>query len=671
MSDWRDLILDCFAPNVSALNIVTDPDILFSEEKLVSQLKEKSFDLIEFKDSIEFRFFYESNYREKEQSANDLIVVLSGNRANPDLLPYDLLTTGKTFHFSLSDIFPNFNYPVIQQIDKQHFDVLFNAPKLNQERMGENATKDFILRHVFKISSELISTDIDLLQMLLRLHYSNLSLPEILSKRLIDVLNALGKFQQWPLDEILVDEQTFYAFLQEKWPVFLDALKGEPDELNEDLDRYGLKFSGPGILPFGHQDILVYIDNLFVERKLEPIIDTSTNLDLTSWIKTGVKISKNEDGENRLQSLLDILERQLPSEQSRHSDWTSFALKKAEFEALRLKSDHNFKKDSLNELENKIETRFSIWFEKHFPGLMSLPPTHPVMLHHIPRQMARYVEASNEHRVALIVVDGLSLDQWVTVRENIESQLFLHGKNLILRETGVFAWIPSLTSVSRQALFAGKPPLYFPGSIHSTHNEKKLWQQFWENYGLSRFDVGFKKSLGNEDIVTVLDDLNLEKIKAIGLVIDTVDKIMHGMQLGNAGMHDQIRLWCQKGYLSSLISHLFEKEFQVWLTSDHGNIECIGMGNPGEGVIAETRGERARVYSTQQLRSQVAERYPDTVLWDPVGLPQNYYPLLAKGTNAFLTEGKKTVTHGGVSLQEVVVPLIKFETCGSSEKKEA
>jgi len=158
-----------------------------------------------------------------------------------------------------------------------------------------------------------------------------------------------------------------------------------------------------------------------------------------------------------------------------------------------------------------------------------------------------------------------------------------------------------------------------------------------------------------------LDDLNLERIKALGLVIDTVDKIMHGMQLGNAGMHNQIRQWCQAGYLSSLINYLIVNGFQVWLTSDHGNIECIGMGNPGEGVIAETRGERVRVYPTQELRSQVAEKYINAIVWDPVGLPTGYYPLLAKGTNAFVTKGKGTVTHGGASIEEVIVPLIKFE----------
>jgi hypothetical protein len=654
---WRDSILARFALHVNKLSLVEDRDCLFTEEKLVAQLKEKGFDLIEFIDSIEFRFFYESNYRHNQGSEKDLIVVVSGSQAKLEILPYDLLATGNKMAFSLADIFPNLNYPVIEQIDRQHLDVLFTAQKINQERMGENVTKDFILRHVFKIPAELISSDIDLLRMLLRLHYSNLELPLVLSKRLIEVLDSQDKFQKWPLGEILGNDHAFFAFLQERWPIFLDTLKAKPKQISEDLNQYGLKYKGPGILPFDHQDILVYIDNLFIERKLQPINDTSNKLDLTSWIKSGVTIQAKRNKSDRILRLLEILEEQLPSKDSRHTDWVSFAMKKAEFEALVISGNKNLQDARLIELKRKVEINFSRWVEDYFPSLTNIPPTQPVMLHHISRQMARYIEEPNDHRAALIVVDGLSLDQWISMREILMEQ---HG-NLKMREDAVFAWIPSLTSVSRQALFAGKPPLYFPNSIHTTHNEKKLWQQFWENYGLSRFDVGYKKSLGDGDAIAALDDLNLVRIKALGLVIDTVDKIMHGMQLGNAGMHNQIRQWCQSGYLSSLISHLLKSGFQVWLTSDHGNIECNGIGNPGEGVIAETRGERVRVYPTKELRSQVAEKYKNATVWDPVGLPTEYYPLLSKGTNAFVIKGKGTVAHGGASIEEVIVPLIKFE----------
>ena len=70
MSNWRDSILNEFVPNVSKLTLVADPDSLLTEEKLVLELKNRGFDLIEFNDSVEFRYFYESKYRAKWDKAN-------------------------------------------------------------------------------------------------------------------------------------------------------------------------------------------------------------------------------------------------------------------------------------------------------------------------------------------------------------------------------------------------------------------------------------------------------------------------------------------------------------------------------------------------------------------------------------------------------------------------
>ena len=199
-------------------------------------------------------------------------------------------------------------------------------------------------------------------------------------------------------------------------------------------------------------------------------------------------------------------------------------------------------------------------------------------------------------------------------------------------------------------------------SINTTNKESNLWRQFWEGNGLSRFDIGYKKGLGDGDIVTVIEDtLNPGKTKVVGLVIDKVDKIMHGMHLGAVGMHNQIRLWCQEGSLCSLIGYLLDQDYQVWLTSDHGNIECKGKGNPSEGSIAKTRGERVRVYPTPELRDSVASSFTFARKWEPVGLPPSYFPLVAGGSDAFIKEGEKIVGHGGISIEEVIVPLVKFE----------
>jgi hypothetical protein len=74
-------------------------------------------------------------------------------------------------------------------------------------------------------------------------------------------------------------------------------------------------------------------------------------------------------------------------------------------------------------------------------------------------------------KVASLLVDGLALDQWIALREVLGE---LDSK-LRFREDLVFAWIPTITSVSRQAAFAGKPPIYFPASIHTTDKEAGLW----------------------------------------------------------------------------------------------------------------------------------------------------------------------------------------------------
>lgn len=40
------------------------------------------------------------------------------------------------------------------------------------------------------------------------------------------------------------------------------------------------------------------------------------------------------------------------------------------------------------------------------------------------------------------------------------------------------------------------------------------------------------------------------KRRVVGLVIDQVDRILHGMELGTLGMHNQVRQWTREGYLA-------------------------------------------------------------------------------------------------------------------------
>ena len=212
MHSWRDNILKEFIPNISKLTLVADPDSLLSEEKLSAELRKKGFDIIEFNDSIEFRYAYESNYRSiwDQGKATDLVVILRVQNSEISYLPFDLLQVVRILSLNLGEIFPNLSYSILDCLDQQVFDELYNAQITTSPGvLGDNGTKDFILRHVYSIAPELIKTEVDLLRSLLRLHYGNIKIPELLADRFIHLLHNNSVFTHWPLKSIIKDIEVF------------------------------------------------------------------------------------------------------------------------------------------------------------------------------------------------------------------------------------------------------------------------------------------------------------------------------------------------------------------------------------------------------------------------------------------------------------------------------
>ena len=429
-------------------------------------------------------------------------------------------------------------------------------------------------------------------------------------------------------------------------------------------------------LPFDHDDVRVYIDNLFIEGLLHSVSFDPAG-DLTStWVEIGIRTDQAKDRRRRLDRLIETIRNTIPTGDATHADWFRFGYAYANFKIMsnedRALSGHDPFSEQIQAIMKDVDNRFLQWVKHRYAGMIHLPATPPAMVHHIPRFMAHYSElitqnSSLKPKLALILVDGLALDQWIVLRDVLKSQ----RQNLTFRESAVFAWIPTITSVSRQAAFAGKPPIYFPASINTTNKEQSLWTQFWAGQGLTGPAIIYARGLGDlsacghaqagGDIDKVREILSHPKIRVAGLVIDKVDKIMHGMELGAAGMLGQVRQWAMQGFMSDLIDILLDQGFQIFLSSDHGNIEAKGCGRPGEGAVADIRGERVRVYPDDLLRAAVKERFPDAIEWPSLGLPDDYRALLAPHRKAFIRKSKTIVGHGGISIEELIVPLIQIE----------
>ena len=667
MSNWRDQILREFTPNVARLTLVADPDGLLLEEGILAGIRERGFELIPFEGHIAFRYAYETKFRSRwdRGEQTELVVVLHSEARDLNCLPYDLLQAGRRLSFSLGEIFPNLSYPVVAALDRRDLDALDDAQgQYAPDVLGDNATIKFVLRHVFDIEPELIKEPSDLLRVLLRRHHREQRVPALLDERFVQLLRQQHGFEDWPLETIISDRQAFFAFLQERWPIFLDRAASEEGlGVRERTEPYALEFSGPTDLPFDHDDIRIYIDNLFLEGLLEAVPYEQAESLSKPWLVIGIRRDEQADRERRVDGLLCTLASTIPQEDAQHDDWFHFAKTWAELVALSLESEAMLPEpvsQKMETLQAQIDDAFVPWLVNRYAGLSSLPPDPPVMLHHIPRFLARHINDAKEHKVAFVLVDGLSLDQWIVTRKELAKQ----RPGYRFREHSVFAWIPTITSVSRQAAFAGKPPIYFPNSIDTTNKEPALWTKFWVDQGLTQQEVGYAKGLGDGALDRVEEMIARPRMRAVGLVVDKVDRIMHGMELGTAGMHNQVRQWASQPFMGNLIDLLLDSGFCVHLSSDHGNIEAAGCGRPTEGAVADQRGERVRVYSDSVLRSRVKERFLNALEWPPVGLPEDYLPLLAPGRSAFVHEGERLVGHGGASLEELIVPFVQIDRRG-------
>ena len=318
MADWRDRILGEFTPGVERLTVVADPDGLLAEEGILGALQARGFEVVSFEDRIAFRFFYESRYRSHRDRGDlaDLVVVVGGEESGLHEVPYDVLQAGRRLSFQLGDLFPKLSRAVVGTLDRGDFDALHTtlAREPPARPLGASQTREFLLRHVFGIAPETIRKAPDLLRFLLRRHYGRRRLPPDLERHLVQALQQDRVFAQWPLARIVPDREAFFAFLQERWPIFLDRPASESVALRDTAADYGLAFSGPARIPFDHPDVRVYIDNLFLEGALRPIPHPGGHEVAGSWALAGIEIDPQAHRRRRLDGLLKSIEEKIPKD---------------------------------------------------------------------------------------------------------------------------------------------------------------------------------------------------------------------------------------------------------------------------------------------------------------------------------------------------------------------
>ncbi len=659
MTAWVDRILKEFPADLARLWIVADPDDVLLDEQVLSGLRERGFEVLPFEDSIAFRAEYEERYRaawDRGEPGPSRALILHLPGTNVGDLPWDYLRQARRLSLSLAELFPKLSYAVVRQLGSEMLPSLFEAQARHaHQSLGEAATKEFVLTNIFRINPHLITRPEDFWRELLGLHYREALLPPVLAEHVEHVLGERSIFKGIPVADLFLQKSLALRVVQDAWYRYLTKLgltgtrTGEPapPEYVPKLD-----------IPFDHHDVRVIVDSMFLDGTLHPLAIQGAPVNLPEWAKAGV-VQDPASMRNLVLEGIKNLADELPNAASSYRDWTHFSRRIGEvisrFHSLDAAQAESLK-DELRGLVSVADSRLQEWVEARYADLPSLPAAKgPVMVHHVPRYLAMR-RASGEEKIALVVLDGLAVDQWTQIRECIVHR----APRLMFDENACFAWLPTLTSVSRQALFSGLRPREFADSIETTSKEPQHWTRFWQDHGLRANEVLYRKSIKRTDDIPALEAaLSNPAVKVAGLVVDTVDEIIHGAVLGKRGIAAQIASWCESGFVDRLFSMLLDNGFHVYWTSDHGNVEAVGIGRPNQGVASELRGERVRIYRSEAVIAETAAAYPETFRLDVAGLPANFMPLFAGGRGAFVPKDDQAVVHGGISVEELIVPFVK------------
>lgn len=282
-------------------------------------------------------------------------------------------------------------------------------------------------------------------------------------------------------------------------------------------------------------------------------------------------------------------------------------------------------------------------------------------------------------KVFFIVIDNFRLDQWRSVKPLL-SDIFTFEEELY---TSI---LPTATQYARNAIFSGLMPLdiskMFPDlwvdedeDEGKNLNESPLIATQFERF---RRKVKFSYNKINDSATgekLIREFSNLENNELNMLVINFVDMLSHArteskmireLAANNAAYRSITESWFRHSSALELFRKIAEKGYKIVLTTDHGTIQVnnpikvIGDRNTNTNLRYKV-GKNLSYNQKQVYEIKNPERYglpspniSSTYIFasghDFFAYPNNY--------NHYVQYYTGTFQHGGISLEEMIIPLI-------------
>lgn len=612
MSNWIEKYKKLSISSYKRHIVIADLDNLFAYSELHQAFINDGYTIVHCKTDLEVRLCFELKVRNAED--NYLIIAPASFIPLPDI---EMLVNFQAI--GLSHLFPNLDAKAIQGLS---FNALFLLSNIKPyEELSHEKTLKFLLENLYNIDFNTLT--------------SNKAKERILNALIIVLLEKNGINE--PLTKFLTNitkpyfptlvnkgltKSNLVTFIQEQWEQYVN---------NTD-----------SLLDFKEPLLNKSIGYLFAFEYLKPVQVKPLKYEgFPKQLKIGVYVDDIGYNDNELEGLIEYLKQQFEIIEDIPDQWFKIIqiLSSAKLKQLNTNNQHLI--ESFSDIENQFNNRFQRFIENSYGSLFTLSGVRkPVVVSRI----LEHINSKPAKKKALLVVDGMNYWQW----QILSNKLLCNGINFTSNAS--LAYIPSITAWSRQAIFKGdKPDLNEDNS-----KESKLFRNFWTKQGFNTYQIDFKQfSINNPLNVTDISN----DISILGLVCNDLDDIMHGSILGDSQLKASTEQWVEQSYIVNSIKELLNIGFQIYITSDHGNIESIGIKNLSikDKIGSLSRGKRHLHFSNDILLEEFLKQNPGLT----IGRKQLSFYL--KNREAFTVENSKVITHGGSHIWEVLIPFITID----------
>jgi hypothetical protein len=333
-------------------------------------------------------------------------------------------------------------------------------------------------------------------------------------------------------------------------------------------------------------------------------------------------------------------------------------------------------------LKQEANSAFAKFIKKNYCNWITDPDNAPLMSNKImSKRILPMLE--NGENVVLIVIDNCRLDQWETM-QTLLSQDFKINTELYC------SILPTATLYARNAIFSGLMPLlikqlypdyWVESEDESSQNkyENQLLGTFFERYRKRNISYGYYKVNDNDAGVRLLNIFHRYKQNNLNaFVYNFVDMLSHArtetkmikeLSMDEAAYRSLTESWFKHSPLYKLIMILKQQNVKIAITTDHG---AIRVSNPLEIAGDKDINTNLRFKTAKNITynpKQVFEiKNPEEILLPKSNLSSSY--IFATNNDFFIYRNnhsyysnmfKDTFQHGGISMEEMIVPLAILE----------